>query len=209
MYHDRAEAAALLASRLKQYEGKNAIILAIPRGGVPVGYGIAKALHLPLEITMAKKIGHPSNPEYAIGAVSLDEFYLDEEVSPQYIQKETARIKEELSLRLQNFMNGRKLTDLKGKNVIVVDDGIATGRTLVACIKSIRKRNPAKLIIAAPVASVHASSIMRSLADEFVCPLVSPEFYAVGQYYEDFDQVSDEEVKGFLTKAAQNYRHQA
>lgn len=209
MYHDRKEAAMLLASRLKQYKGTNTIILAIPRGGVPVGYGIAAALGLPLEIIMAKKIGHPSNPEYAIGAVSQDEVCLDEAVSPQYIKKETARIKEELSTRQKNFMNGRKLTDLKGKNVIVVDDGIATGRTMVACINGIRNKMPSRLIIAIPVASMNAAAILRPLVDEFVCPLVSPEFYAVGQYYEDFNQVSDEEVKDLLTRTAPPRQHQA
>ena len=201
MYRNRAEAASFLAVELKKYEGTNTIILAIPRGGVPIGYGIAKALHLPLEITMAKKIGHPGNMEYAIGAVSLDEVSINEEVSQGYLQKETEKIKNELATRLRYFMPGRKLTELKGKNAIIVDDGIATGRTLIACIKSIRKKKPARLIIASPVASSSAAGILRPLADEFVCPLVSPEFHSVGQFYEDFSEVSDAEVKELLLEA--------
>jgi putative phosphoribosyl transferase len=200
MYHNREDAAILLADKLKEYKGPNTIILAIPRGGVPIGYGISRMLQLPLELAMAKKIGHPSNPEYAIGAVSLDDVFIEEEVSPTYIDNETMRIRDELSSRLYRFMDGRKSTPLKGKNVILVDDGIATGRTLIACIKSIRKQRPSRVIVAAPVASTHAASVLQPLADEFVCPLVSSEFYAVGQFYEEFDQVSDDEVKDFLAR---------
>ncbi len=208
MYHDRAEAALLLADQLTGYRGANAIILAIPRGGVPIGYGLAHSLQLPLELAMVKKIGHPSNPEYAIGAIALDEVAIDEEVSPQYLEKEIKRIKGELQSRFQQFMGDRKPTNLKGKMVIVVDDGIATGRTLIACVKSIRKKEPLRLIVAAPVASSHAASLLRPIVDEFVCPLVSPEFYAVGQFYENFNQVSDEEVKALLTRAAEHTKLQ-
>ena len=145
----------------------------------------------------------PSNPEYAIGAVSLHDVYYDEEskhISPEYLHTETTRLKTELASRLKHFMSGRPLTNLKGKHVIIVDDGIATGRTLIACLKSIKKENPARVIIAAPVASSHAQAVLTPMVDEFVCPVVSSEFYAVGQFYENFPQVSDDEVKVLLAK---------
>lgn len=207
-YHDRTEAAALLADQLTHYQGTNTIILAIPRGGVTIGFDLARILHLPLELALAKKIGHPSNPEYAIGAVSLDEVCIAEEVSPQYLEKEIKRLKAELQSRLQHFTDGRKGTPLEGKNVILVDDGIATGRTLIACVNSIRKKKPSRLVVAAPVASSHAAAVLRPLVDEFICPLVASEFHAVGQFYENFDQVSDEEVKSLLNRAAIDDRHQ-
>jgi putative phosphoribosyl transferase len=208
-YHDRNDAAIVLSERLQKFKGTNAIILAIPRGGVPIGCDLATDLQLPVEIALAKKIGHPSNPEYAVGAVTLEDAYFDEEaesISPGYLDKEAKKIKAELASRLRNFMPGKKLTSLRGKNVIIVDDGIATGRTLIACIRSVRKKKPAKLIVAAPVASSHAASVLSPLTDEFICPLISPEFYAVGQFYENFPQVSDEEVKLLLTKSGEGNR---
>ncbi len=208
MLRDRAHAAKLLTDLLKAYKGTDTIILAIPRGGVPIGYEIAKALELPLEIVLAKKIGHPSNPEYAIGAVTPDDTFLDEEarhIAPEYIREETRRLKIELESRLNRFMPGRKLTSLKAKNVIIVDDGIATGRTLIACIKSIKRKNPARVIIAAGVASAHAAAVLKPLVDDFICPHAAPDFHAVGQFYLNFPQVGDQEVIKMLQEA-RSYR---
>jgi predicted phosphoribosyltransferase len=206
MYRNRADAATLLAEKLEQYRGTHTIVLAIPRGGISVGFVIAKLLHLPLEITMAKKIGHPDNPEYAIGAVSLDDTSVDEMAPLPYIRKETNRLRKEMSARQQQLMGRRALTPLEGMNVILVDDGIATGRTLKACVKSIRRQHPARLIIAAPVASAQSAHELRTMADEFVCPLVSSDFYAVGQFYDHFDEVTDDEVKALLAQAANGFQ---
>ena len=147
---NRTEAGQLLAKKLKQYKNSDSVVLAIPRGGVAVGYEIAKELHLPLDIVLSKKIGHPNNEEYAIGAVSMDSILLDEhpEVSKVYIQKKIEELQKILQKKYQLYSSNQQPIELKDKNVIVVDDGIATGNTLLACLTMIRKKNPATIIVA-------------------------------------------------------------
>ena len=143
MFKNRTDAAIQLAEKLKKYKSKNGIVLAIPRGGVPIGYIIAKELEFPLEITLSKKIGHPGNPEYAIGSVSLDGIVINDNVpgvSMNYFQQESDRIIKNLKTKFDYYMGDRKMTDLKDKTVIIVDDGIATGSTIIATIHSIRKK---------------------------------------------------------------------
>ena len=209
MFQNRQDAAQRLAQRLEKYRGKDGIVLAIPRGGVPVGYVIARQLGFPLEVVLSKKIGHPNNSEYAIGSVSLDGVAVDERaasgISAAYIEQQASHIQARLRESYQLFMDGRQPTSLNGKTVIVVDDGIATGNTMASTVQAIRKSQPARLIVAVPVAPPHAQRMLSPQVDEFVCLLLPHEFAAVGQFYVDFDQVSDEEVIRLLRKSSGGY----
>lgn len=203
MFKNRNEAATLLAEKLEHYKNKNGIVLAVPRGGVPIGYIIAEKLGLPLEIILSKKIGHPLSPEFAIGAVTLQglvSYDRMSDVSESYIKEEANRIQKELAVKYKLFMGDRKPTDLEGKIVIITDDGIATGNTLAATIDTIRKSNPEKIVVAVPVAPPDTADRFRNLADEFICLDEPYGFSAIGQFYYDFSQVSDEEVKELLNK---------
>ena len=200
MYSDRIEAGLILAERLKKYTGETGIILAVPRGGVPLGYIIARELHLPLELLLSKKIGHPNNPEYAIGAVSLTDKVLIPHagVSDAYIESETTRLRQKLRENYIKFMGDKNPSNLENKILIVVDDGIATGNTLMSTIQMLRNSKPAKIIVAAPVAPQSAVNKLSKVVDELVIPLIPKEFYGVGSFYEDFTQVSDDDVLMYL-----------
>lgn len=190
----------MLADRLKKYKGTDAVILAVPRGGVPVAFAVAKELGLPVQLVLAKKIGHPLNKEYAIGAAGLTDYFVvpHDNVPEAYIRQEVAVIRTRLNEMQQQFMGGKEAIGLKGKQLIVIDDGIATGNTLLATISLLRKMNPSKLVIAVPVASASAVEKLSEVADEVVALLVPDEFYGVGAFYEDFSQVTDDEVKRYL-----------
>lgn len=202
-FHDRTHAAYLLAEELKKYAEANAIVLAIPRGGVPLGYVLAHQLSLPLEIIMVKKIGHPFNPEYAIGSVSLTDVIITDsrEASEEYINQEVVNIRKAMKEKYSLFMDGKKPAELQGKIAILVDDGLATGNTMLACIEQVRKSKPQKIVVAVPVASEHAFSLIQNKVEEFTCLYTSADFYAVGQFYEKFDQVSDDIVIDLIKKA--------
>lgn len=207
MFKDRYDAAMELALKLKKFKGTDGIVLAIPRGGVPIGYVIAKDLGFPLEIVLSKKIGHPSNPEYAIGSVSLDGLVINDsvsDVSEEYIYKAAGKILQDLKTKFKYYMGDREPTDLKDKTVIIVDDGIATGSTIIATINSVRKMNPKKIIVAAPVASPPSIRKIESIVDEIVVLLTPQNFMGVGQFYYDFSQVEDEEVILQLKEANAN-----
>lgn len=203
MLKDRIEAGLLLSEKLKKYQNSNTVILAVRRGGVPVGYIVAKSLHLPLDIVLSKKIGHPNNKEFAIGAVSLESKIIDEHpgVSDEYIDKEIIRLRKLIQGKYEFYMGNREPLDVKDKNVIVIDDGIATGNTLLASINMLRKRNPAKIIVAVPVLPYDTVSIFEKNTDEFVYLIASKYFRGVGGFYEDFNQVEDEEVIRLLREA--------
>ncbi|HET9746771.1 MAG TPA: phosphoribosyltransferase family protein [Chitinophagaceae bacterium] len=202
MFRDRTEAGLLLAERLKKFKNDPGVVLAVPRGGVPVAYFVATELGFPLEIILTKKIGHPANKEYAIGAASLTDYFIipHEYVTAQYIRKELVQIRNKLREMYKKFMGDREPESLKGKTVIVVDDGVATGNTLLGTIQVLRKSNPEKVIIAVPVASKSAVEKLSRQADEVIALLVPEEFYGVGSFYQDFGQVSDEEVIFYLDK---------
>ena len=210
MFKDREEAGNLLADKLLNYSNKkNTIICAIPRGGVPVGYQICKKLNLPLEIVLSKKIGHPFNKEYAIGAVTLDSYTLSEAVpgiSNKYIEKEIKRIRGILKQRQQLFYGTKKPSNLKNKTVIIVDDGVATGNTLIASIELIKLAAPLKIIVALPVAPPSALKKIKALpaVDVIICLLEPINFQAVGQFFEVFSQVDDAQVIDLLKKANKN-----
>lgn len=196
MFKDRTEAGILLAEKLQNYKNSNTLVLAVPRGGLPVGYEIAKSLHLPLDIILSKKIGHPFNREFAIGAVSMDSIIVDEhpDVPKDYIEKEIIRLRKLLQEKYELYMGNREPFDVKGKNLIIVDDGIATGNTILVSIAMLRKKNPAKIIVAVPVIPYDTVDVFQQKADEFVYLIASKYFRGVGGFYEEFEQVEDEEA---------------
>jgi putative phosphoribosyl transferase len=201
---NREEAAEMLADRLAHYKGQKGVVLAIPRGGVPVAAPIARRLGMPLEVIVSKKIGHPSNPEFAIGAVSLEDVEVDHraDVSEAYIRAETARLQESLRKKYKLFMGNRQPVDLRGRIVIIVDDGIATGKTLLSTVEMVKKKHPKKIVVAVPVAPYSAIERFEAIVDEVVCLLVPPFFQAVGQFYQEFTQTSDDEVIWLLQHQA-------
>ena len=196
------EAGLMLAARLQKYKDKAGVILAVPRGGVPVAYAVAKELGLPVQLILTKKIGHPLNKEYAIGAAGLSDYFVipHDNVTDDYIEEELTRIRTRLREMQKLFMGNKVPLSLEGKTVIVVDDGIATGNTLLGTINLLRKSKPGKIVIGVPVASGKAIEKLSEVADEVVAVLVPDEFYGVGAFYEDFQQVSDEEVKFYMDK---------
>lgn len=201
MFKDRKQAGLLLASYLKGYKNdKDVVVLAIPRGGVIPGDTIAKILNVPLEILLVKKIGHPSNKECAIGAVSMENRIMTDSygVSDAYIESETKKVREKMRAQYQLFFGNRKTINLKNKKVIIVDDGIATGNTLMLVIKVVKNANPNKIIVAVPVAPPETLATLKSIVDEVVCIETPYNFNAVGQYYHHFPQVEDETVVQLL-----------
>lgn len=207
MFRNRIEAGILLADKLKNYKyNKDVIIVTIPRGGVPVGYAIATKLHVPLEIVLSKKIGHPLHKEFAIGAVTLHDRILSpdsDSIEKEYLDRETKKIRDLLQWRYDTYYGSHKPISLKNKIIILVDDGVATGQSLISCIKLIEKQYPAKIIIALPVgpASVINKISNMPAVNQTICLLTPFNFYAVGQYYKEFDQVDDKEVIELLKKA--------
>lgn len=202
MFVDRIHAATQLLGRLQAYKGQDALILAIPRGGVALAKVIADGLDAQLDLVLVHKLGHPANPEYAIGAVdeegrvALDEDAqgLDPNTLAKQVTRQMARLK---SLRTQ-YTPLKKRIDPKGKTVIIVDDGIATGWTVKAAIAALRRAKAKRIVVATPVGPKDSLREIEALADELVCLLVPPHFSAVGQFYTDFSEVSDEDVAALL-----------
>lgn len=205
MYKDRIEAGNILATKLKDYSETNAVILAIPRGGIPLGYIISEKLNLPLEVVLSKKIGHPLHKEFAIGAVTLNSSILSDaaaDISPKYIEEETKNIRSLLKKRYDDYYGDRERLKLKDMILILVDDGIATGNTMLSIIKMLHDEQPKKIVVAIPVAPYDSIKKLQAspYVDEVICPLIPDYFQAVGQFYQNFDQVSDTEVKQLLNK---------
>jgi len=195
-FKNRYDAAMQLAPLLEKYKNEDGVILAVPRGGVPIGYYLAKHLDFNLDLLMTKKLGHPAQEEYAIGAVGIESIIIEDayQIPREYIQEQTKRIRQELIERYRRFMGDREPTVLKNKIVIVVDDGVATGRTILATLKMLRSKEPKKLVVAVPVASGEAAEKIKKEVDDFICLYIPAPFYGVGRFYEDFSQTSDEEV---------------
>ena len=198
MFTNRTEAGKLLAKKLLSFKGKNTVILAIPRGGVMVAAEVARVLNSPLSACVVKKIGAPSNPEFAIGAIGPDEtIILDDETIEQteelrnYLQQEVNRLKVEVEERIKKFKSN---LPAGGKTVILVDDGIATGATTMAAIKWLKSQHPAKVILAVPVAAPDIIEKLKPEVDKLICLEIPLFFSAVAQFYQDFPQVTDEEV---------------
>ncbi len=196
LYSNRTDAAKKLIPFLNKYKDSDGVVVALPRGGVPVGAIIAKALHLPLELLLVKKIGHPENSELAIGAVSPDEEILDRQygIDRSYFIAECEKIRRNLKEKYKLYFERQLMPDFSGRLIILTDDGIATGFTIRLALQILRKKNPLKLILAVPVAPPDTIRSLRTIADEVICPQQPSEFMSIGQFYEDFSQVSDEEV---------------
>jgi len=202
-FKNRLDAAQKLIPYLNRYHNDPGVVLAVPRGGVPIAYPIAKACNLPLELLMTKKIGHPALAEFGIGAVSLEDHVLDEKIDvPQsYIDSEIVRIRESLKDRYRKFMGDHKPVDLKDKIVIIVDDGMATGNTILSSLKMLRRRKPKKIVLAIPVAPPDIAEKLKTEVDDFICLYTPEPFIGVGLHYLDFTQVSDDEVIRLLHDA--------
>jgi len=203
MLKDRKEAGRLLAEKLSEYKKKkDTLILAIPRGGVEVAYEVAKQLDLPLDVVVIKKIGFPGNEELALGATGLDSYYLNEDIArsvPQeYIQEQIKIKQQEVKKRYELLRGEKPLYEVKNKTIIIIDDGIATGATMIMAVQIIKKQSPKKVIIAIPVGPSDRVRILERVADNVIC-LLQPEFFmAIGQFYQDFKQVEDEEAMRLL-----------
>lgn len=202
LFKDRKHAGKLLANLLRKYKNSpEAVVVALPRGGVVLGYEIAKDLNLPLDILCARKINAPNNPEFGIGAITdTGESYLDEEIiqhlniDPDYIQSKIKEESEEAERRFSTYKKGLPIIPLEKKIVILVDDGIATGATMKASIKAIKTKSVKEIIVAVAVASPQSLEEIKKETQDVIC-LAAPIFFqAVGQFYEVFNQTSDEEV---------------
>lgn len=209
MFRDRSEAGIKLAERLKKYKrAKDVLVLALPRGGVVTGFEVARLLGVPLDVLIVRKIAAPWQPELAAaavsetGAVAFNQFVISAYmISEDYLKNEISRQKEEISRRVELYRKGKGIANLGGKTVILVDDGVATGATMKTAIETLRKEDIRNLVIALPVAPPDAADELRGMADEFVCLEVHADFSAVGNFYQNFAQVGDEEVVMLLQEA--------
>lgn len=210
MFANRTEAGQRLAAELTKFKEQNPCVLALPRGGVPVGFEIAKALHAPLDLVLVRKIGAPDQPELAIGAVvdgSRPEVVLNHdivrilEIPERYIADETARQLKEIERRRQTYLADRPRVDIAGRTALIVDDGIATGATIRAAILGTRRARPARLLLAVPVAPPDTLAALRAEADDVICLEEHDPFGAIGYYYFDFRQVRDDEVRDLMALA--------
>jgi putative phosphoribosyl transferase len=208
MFRDRLEAGERLAEALKGSAGSDCVVLGIPRGGVIVAEVVALALGVPLDVVVPRKIGAPGNPELGLGAVApgvtvLDPWLVERlGVSEEYLAREVAAQEQEIARRLQAYREGRPPIDVAGTTVIVIDDGVATGGTAIASLRWARAQEAAKVVLAVPVAPPQTMERLRHEADEVVA-LATPEpFFAVGEWYRDFEQTTDREVVEALARAA-------
>jgi putative phosphoribosyl transferase len=209
-FRDRTEAGRRLAEKLTTYANRvGVIVLALPRGGVPVGYEVAHALGLPLDVLIVRKLGMPGHEELAMGAIaSGDVRVLNDEVvwrvpNPDAaIRMATNRERYELERRELEYRDGRPAPELRGRTVILVDDGLATGSSMRAAVAALRERGVAKLIVAVPVGSQETCVKLRTEVDEVICLSAPRAFRAVGQFYKDFAQTSDQEVRELLARAS-------
>jgi predicted phosphoribosyltransferase len=210
-FMNRTEAGRELATMLHVFADRpDVVVLGLPRGGVPVAFEVAEALHAPLDVFTVRKLGLPDNEEYAIGAIatggvtSIDRVLVDAlRLSGERLGALIARERSELERRERLYRGDRTPLRIKGRTVIVVDDGLATGATMHAAVVAIRTLDPARVIVATPVASRQAESTLRSVADAFVCAYLPAQLQSVGGWYEDFSQTTDEEVLTLLRRAAQ------
>ena len=209
-FADRESAGRALADRLVALDLKDPVVLALPRGGVPVGAEIAKRLKAPLDLILVRKIGHPRQPELAIGAVvdgSEPELVKNEEAlwglpdAERVLADGEARELKEIERRRNLYFGGRKRAPITGRSAIVVDDGIATGATMRAALVATRRLKPAKLVLAVPVAPAETIAALRNEVDEVVCLAIPEPFYAIGLHYRDFHQLGDKEVISLLNLA--------
>jgi putative phosphoribosyl transferase len=211
-FENRIDAGRRLAQKLKAYADLQPVVLALPRGGVPVGFEIAAVLRCPLDLVLVRKLGAPINPEFAVGAVvdgHTPSSFINEDVvrvlkvPPGYIERESREQLAEIERRRDAYLGGRPRAKIPDRTCIVVDDGIATGATVRVALQALRKARPRKLVLAVPVASSDSLKTMREDYDEAVTLEAPDDLGSVGQYYRDFTQVDDAEVIELLDRAAQ------
>jgi putative phosphoribosyl transferase len=204
MFRDRLEAGERLAAALETYRGrKDVVVLAVPRGGLPIGAVIAETLELPLDVMLVKKIGHPENPEVAVGAVALTGEVIgpmvrEYGVPESYLREQIRLLRSELRRRYALYVPGAGPIPVFRKTVLLVDDGAATGMTLKVAAGALKNAGAARVVIAVPVAPPDAVDVLRARADEVVCLETPPDFHAVGQFYGDFSEIDDEQAAGLL-----------
>jgi putative phosphoribosyl transferase len=210
-FADRNDAGRRLATELLAYKDARPVVLALPRGGVVIGYEVACRLHAPLDIVLVRKIGAPQQPELAIGAIvegnPVERFINQElvaelQVPASYVEKETEREKHEIERRRLLYFEDRRPVAVQGRTAIVVDDGIATGATMRAALAAVGRRRPSQLVLAVPVAPAQTIEDLRDAADEIVCLMAPEDFGAIGLFYRDFHQLDDQSVIALLTAAA-------
>jgi putative phosphoribosyl transferase len=206
---DRHDAGRRLSRELSGYADRSdVIVLALPRGGVPVGYEVATALHVPLDVFVVRKLGVPGQEELAMGAIAsggvriLDEDIIRRAgVTTEHLRRVTAAEQAELERRERQYRGDRPFPDLSGKTVILVDDGLATGSTMRAAVAALRQEGPSRVVVAVPVAAEETCEAFRHIADDIICAVTPEPFYAVGLWYADFSQTQDEEVHDLLERA--------
>ena len=208
-FRDRADGGRQLGERMKGRKLRDPLVLAIPRGGVATGLALARELGAELDVVLSRKLRAPFQPEYALGAISEDGHVTLNphavelaEASKEYLEEEKRHQLQEIARRKKLFRAARPAAPIAGRSVILTDDGIATGSTMIAALRSVRAKQPHELIMAVPVAPPDRLEQMRSLCDEVVCLLAPEDFYAVGQFYEEFKTVEDEECVRMLREAA-------
>lgn len=212
MFRNRQDAGRRLAGELLRFRDQSPVVLALPRGGVAVAFEIAAALRAPLDVVLVRKLGAPGMEELAIGAIAdgahpekvIDETLVRElGVSPAYLDQAIARQTAEIERRRTLYLKGRPPAELRGRCVLMVDDGIATGSTMRAALLAARRQKPARLVLAVPVAPAATLDRLRAEVDEIVCLSTPEDFYAIGQFYRDFHQMTDDEVIALLDHAAE------
>jgi predicted phosphoribosyltransferase len=210
IYYDRTDAGRQLAAGLSRYaDDPDVIVLALPRGGVPVGYEVARELGAPLDTCLVRKLGVPGREELAMGAIASGgvrvvnrEIVRELGLTDEDLDRAAAHEWEELRRREEAYRDGRPAPELRGKTVILVDDGLATGSTMRAAVAAVRRRDPARVVVAVPVGAADTCAEFRRVADEVVCVQTPDPFFAVGGWYRDFSQTTDEEVRELLARSA-------
>jgi len=210
LYQDRTEAGRILATKLTAYANrKDVLVLALPRGGVPVAFEVAKELHAPLDVFVVRKLGVPGHEELAMGAIASggvrvlnDSLVRDLRLPSRLIEIVAAKEQQELARREVLYREGRPPIPLSGRTAVLVDDGLATGATMLAAARSLRQQKPRRIVVAVPVAAPDACEEFQAHVDEVICAFTPEPFHAVGIWYEDFSQTSDTEVRELLERAA-------
>lgn len=213
LYRDRREAGRYLAGQLTAYAGRpEVVVLALPRGGVPVAYEVARALHAPLDVFLVRKLGLPGHEELAMGAIASGGVrVLNEDVvqalgiSEDDLATVVAQELQELKRRERAYRGNRPPPDVRGKTVLLIDDGLATGSTMRAAVAALRRQDPARIVVAVPVGAPETCAEFQEEADEAICAQTPDPFYAVGLWYRDFSQTTDEEVRELLERAAEEH----
>ena len=217
VYRDRRDAGRVLATSLRAHAGRpDLLVLALPRGGVPVAAEVAEALHAPLDVFVVRKLGMPGHEEYAMGAIASGGVrVLDEQtvhrlgLSDDEVDAVTRAEQRELDRRERLYRDDRPMPELRGRTVILVDDGLATGSTMLAAVRAVRAQRPARIVVAVPTAAADTCDMLRDEADEVICADTPDAFRAVSLWYDDFSQTSDEEVRQLLQQAWHATPHHA